>query len=122
MLGDLRSLEAPYVIKDDKQIRKQLLTLLEGYTLHTACLSVDGIDGAAWDFLQMADDVLSQCETDGNLEPLPPAKDGEQPVLRVVQELYDAMKWTRKNGLTMMTLRCMQTKHGHNKNIDWRAT
>ena len=114
MLGALRSLEAPYIIKDDKQIRKQLLSLLDGYTLHTACLSVDGINGAAWDFLQMCDDVLSQCETDGNLEPLPPAKEGEEPPLRVMQELYDAMKWTRKNGLTMMTLRCMQTKHGHN--------
>ena len=114
MLGELRSLRAPFVIDNDKAIRKQLLKLVEGYTLHTACLSKDGINGAAWDFVQMCDDVLSQCESDNNLAPLPSAKEGEKPPLRVIQELYDAMRWSARNGLTMMTVRCMHTLFGHN--------
>eukprot|EP00966_Prymnesium_polylepis_P319916 7376330-Prymnesium_polylepis.3 len=104
----MKKVIAPFVFKDDRQIRAMLTELLGDFTMFVGDEETDGINGAAWSLTELLTEVLEQCADDQNLKELP---DG---VMRTVQLMYDAMGWTSRNGLTCMVLRCVQTIRNHN--------
>ena len=78
--------------------------VLDGRKLH---LGVD-FDGAAWDFLETADDILTALEKDANILVLPPS------VRRVLQLIFDGHGFLSRSGAVRFTLRSPHTKRDHN--------
>ena len=78
--------------------------VLQGRTLHLAY----DFDGAAWDFLQTACDLLTQLERDANLAPL------LNTTMRRLQIIFDGHGWTSKSGAVRFVLRSPHTLRDHN--------
>jgi hypothetical protein len=78
--------------------------VLAGRTLH---LGVD-LDGAAWDLIKMASDLLRQLDHDANIAPLVNRE------LRVLQLIFDGHGWTSGKGAVRFVLRSPHTLRDHN--------
>ena len=95
---------APLVFPRHSEIVAAGQRVLDGRKLHLAF----EFDGAAWDFLVCADDLLAMLERDVNILTLPPG------VKRVLQLIFDGHGFLSRSGAVRFTLRSPHTKHDHN--------
>ena len=95
---------APRIFPRHQLVVSAMNNVLAGRKLHLAF----DFDGAAWDFLQSADDLLKQLDRDANLLPL------LNGTLRVLQIIFDGHGWSSKSGAVRFVLRSPHTIRDHN--------
>ena len=99
-----KSVLMPRIFPRHSQVVAAGRRVIDGRTLYLA----DDFDGAAWNFLEVADDLLSLLEGDSNMLVLPPS------VKRALQLIFDGHGFLSRSGAVRFTLRSPHTIKDHN--------
>ena len=94
----------PRIFPTSAKVRAAADSVLQGRTLYLA----QDFDGAAWNILETASDVLGQLAQDGNLLQLPPGHNWG------LQLIFDGHGFTSRIGALRFVLRCTHSITDHN--------
>ena len=98
----------PKPFRSDKEIHREIYKTFADRTLHLTVPTEDGYEGAAFEFVDTARDVLRQAEADDNLRAL--AHDQK----RRMQVVFDKLRWSGGKSITRWNARTPDTKRNHN--------
>ena len=98
----------PKPFRSDKEIHREIYATFADRTLHLTVPTEDGYEGAAFEFVDTARDVLRQAEADDNLRALAPG------MKRRMQVVFDKLRWSNGKSITRWNARTPDTKRNHN--------
>ena len=98
----------PKPFRGDKEIHREIYATFADRTLHLTVPTEDGYEGAAFEFVDTARDVLRQAEADDNLRALAHGR------RRRMQVVFDKMRWSNGMSITRWNARTPDTKRNHN--------
>ena len=103
-----RVLYIPRPFRSDKHIHREIYATFADRTLHLTVPTEDGYEGAAFEFVDSARDVLRQAAADDNLRVLAAGR------LRRLQVVFDKLRWSNGKSMTRWNGRTPDTKRNHN--------
>ena len=106
-IGD-KVIHIPKPFRSDKDIHTEIYRTFADRTLHLTVPTQDGYEGAAFEFVDTARDVLRQAEADDNLRALAHGRK------RRMQVVFDKMRWSNGKSITRWNARTPDTKRNHN--------
>ena len=98
----------PRPFRSDKEIHREIYATFADRTLHLTVPTTDGYEGAAFEFVDTARDVLRQAEADDNLRALAHNQK------RRMQVVFDKLRWSGGKSMTRWNARTPDTKRNHN--------
>ena len=98
----------PQPFRRDQEIHTEMYATFKDRTLHLTVPTVDGYEGAGFDIVHSARDVLRQAAADNNLRALPPGR------MRRLQVVFDKLRWSNGKSMTRWNIRTPDTVRDHN--------
>ena len=103
-----RTVYCPKPFRTDKEIADAIYATFNDRELHLTLPTRDGYEGAAFDIIDAARDVLRQAELDNNLRALAHGRK------RRLQVVFDKLRWSSGLSMTRWNLRTPDTVRDHN--------